>query len=121
LGGKVEKEHSPEEIIYNKLVRDKIPEIIKADGKLPETRELTNDEVIQMLKQKAVEEAQELLEADEIDELKLEMSDVLEVLASLAERMGIEMSEVEQIRQSRAETRGRFEKGIFLLKTIKEF
>ncbi|MCI0711669.1 MAG: nucleoside triphosphate pyrophosphohydrolase [Chloroflexi bacterium] len=53
---------------YNKLVRDNIPEIIAANG--------------QALRQKLVEEAQEVLQAKP-DELVNELADVYEVLDAL--------------------------------------
>ena len=105
---------------YNKLVRDGIVDIIHADGLKTETRELSSEEVVKELLLKAVEEAKELSEAEGTEEITKEMSDVLEVLHSLAERLGISMDEVEQLRQIRAAKRGRFEKGTFLIRTYRE-
>lgn len=42
--------------VYNKLVRDKIPTIIEADGKKCETEILSDDEYIKMLDVKLDEE-----------------------------------------------------------------
>ncbi len=105
---------------YNKLVRDRIPEIIVADGLQVETRDLTQPEIVQELLRKVVEEAKELSEAEGTDDISKEMSDVLEILISLSERLGISMDEVEKLRKVRAEKRGRFEKGIYLVRTYKE-
>lgn len=105
---------------YGKLVRDRIPEIIEADGLSVETRELTSEETLHYLKIKAVEEAKELAEAKGIDEIKKEMSDVLEILQSLADRLEINMSEIEDLRLKRANSRGRFKDGIYLVKTWKD-
>jgi predicted house-cleaning noncanonical NTP pyrophosphatase (MazG superfamily) len=110
----------PSEAIYEKLVRDRIPEIIEADGVRAETRELGQEEIIDLLKQKTVEEARELVEAKEIEDVKKEIADLEEVLKSLKERLGVSEAEIEEIRQKRAEGRGRFEKGIFLIRTYKE-
>ena len=110
----------PSEATYNKLVRDKIPSIIEADGLRVETKKLSETEIIELLKQKAAEEGQELAEAKEIEDVKKEMADVLEVLQSLAEKLQIEMSEIELIRQERAKNRGRFQNGVFLERTYKE-
>jgi len=109
----------PDNMEYNKLVRDGIPEIISADGLSAETRELTEKEVIVELLKKAVEEAVELSEAEGTEEITKEMSDVLEVLHSLADRLGITMEAVEQMRQIRAAKRGRFENGTFLVRTYR--
>jgi predicted house-cleaning noncanonical NTP pyrophosphatase (MazG superfamily) len=109
----------PDNAEYNKLVRDGIVDIIQADGLNTEIRELSPEEVVQELLKKAVEEATELSEAEGTEEIEKEMADVLEVLHSLSERLGISMEEVEQLRQIRAAKRGRFEKGTYLVRTYK--
>jgi predicted house-cleaning noncanonical NTP pyrophosphatase (MazG superfamily) len=109
----------PDNKEYNKLVRDSIPEIITADGLSVETRELTEKEVVEELLKKAVEEANELAEAQGTEEITKEMSDVLEVLHSLSDRLGISMEVVEQMRQIRAAKRGRFENGTYLIRTYR--
>lgn len=109
----------PSEAVYNKLVRDRIPEIISADGSKAETRLLKPEEVIDLLKKKTVEEAGELVEAEGVEEVKKEIADLEEVLKSLRERLNIKADEIEEIRQKRAEGRGRFEKGIYLIRTYK--
>lgn len=62
--------------VYNKLVRDKIPEIIKADGKECKTHILSKDEYIAALETKLNEEVAEYQEDKNLEE----MADVLEVL-----------------------------------------
>jgi predicted house-cleaning noncanonical NTP pyrophosphatase (MazG superfamily) len=118
--GKIMGKKYPDNMQYDKLVRDRIPEIIEADGVKAETRELASEEIIDLLKQKTIEEGQELAEATEIDDVKKEIADLEEVLRSLRERLNISDAEIEEIRQKRADARGRFEKGIFLIKTYKE-
>lgn len=121
MGETSESKEYPDEEVYNKLVRDRIPEIIEADGLVAETRILEQDEYLELLKKKLLEEGQELAEVDSSDrtETVKEMSDVLEVLRSLAEEQGIEMSEVEKVMEERAEKRGRFKSRIFLESTRK--
>ncbi|MEK7447351.1 MAG: nucleoside triphosphate pyrophosphohydrolase [Patescibacteria group bacterium] len=111
----------PDEEVYNKLVRDRIPEIIERDGKVSETRILSKEELIPLLGEKLDEEVRELLEVlgTDREETIKEMSDVLEVLRSLAEEQSMEMSEIEEVMEERAEKRGRFKQGIFLEKTRK--
>ena len=110
----------PKSAVYNKLVRDRIPAIIESDGLKVEVRSLDEAEIVNELMKKVVEEATELSVADGTEEISKEMSDVLETLVSLSERLGLSMDEIEKLRLIRAEKRGRFEKGIFLVRTYEE-
>ena len=92
-----------------KLVRDKIPEIIIADGKKPITRILDNEEYLQELDKKLNEEIAEY-QADKSIE---EMADVLEVLFAICEARGHAVEELMKIRNGKRENRGGFEKKIF--------
>ncbi len=96
--------------MYNKLVRDKIPEIIRADGKKLKSRILSDEEHLQALLKKLEEECKELIEAKNVEEL----ADVHEVLLALAEALGIKPEELEKVRQDKATKRGGFKKRIFL-------
>ena len=93
-----------------KLVRDKIPEIIIADGKKPITRIMDNDEYLQELDKKLNEEIAEY-QADKSIE---EMADVLEVLFAICEARGYSVEELMEVRNCKREKRGGFEKKIFL-------
>lgn len=103
------------EINYEKLVRDKIPEIILDDGQVPVTRILGSSEYRRALLEKLVEEAKELLESD--GDLG-ERADVAEVLGALDVVLGYSKDEVENARLKKAEERGGFEQNIFLEKVI---
>ena len=92
-----------------KLVRDKIPEIIIADGKKPITRILDNEEYLQELDKKLIEEIAEY-QADKSIE---EMADVLEVLFAICEARGHSVEELMKIRNGKRENCGGFEKKIF--------
>lgn len=70
-------------IVYNKLVRDRIPEIIAASGKKANYRVLTDDEYKQALKYKLLEEVNELLAAQTKREMQEEIADIKEVIASI--------------------------------------
>ena len=96
--------------VYNKLVRDKIPEIIAADGKKLKSRILNDEEHLEALFKKLEEEVAELAEARNIDE----MADVHEVLKALAEALQIHPDELEKVRASKAAKRGAFQQKIFL-------
>jgi predicted house-cleaning noncanonical NTP pyrophosphatase (MazG superfamily) len=102
-----------EKYFHNKLVRDKILEIIKADNGQYESRILDDIEFEVELKKKLVEEAVELQKASE-EEIIGELADVLELVKSIAAYKGIEYSVVEEKQVSKKEKRGGFEKKIYL-------
>ncbi|MFC4321313.1 nucleoside triphosphate pyrophosphohydrolase [Litchfieldia salsa] len=105
--------------VYNKLVRDRIPEIIEKTGKTFTTRILSNDdEYIKELKKKSYEELEEYMNA-ESNALE-ELADVLEIIHALAEGHGSSIEEVEAIRKEKAEKRGGFQEKIFLIEVEDE-
>lgn len=97
-------------IYHNKLVRDKIPEIITSAGKQAVTRVLRDEEYLAELDRKLTEECAEY-QADKSIE---EMADVLEVLYAIAEARGYSVEELERVRAAKAEKRGGFADRIFL-------
>ena len=96
--------------IYNKLVRDKIPEIIENDNKTCSTRIVDDKEYLDSLNTKLQEELKEYLESEEVEEL----ADLEEVLRAVLKAKGVEYSDFEKIRLSKVEKRGAFDKKIFL-------
>ncbi len=102
-----------EKIIYNKLVRNKIPEIIEASGKTCETEILSNEEYLQMLDKKLDEELAEYHQEQDIEEL----ADLLEVLYATAKARGYSIEELNHVRIEKQKARGGFDKKI-LLKTV---
>ncbi len=96
--------------VYNKLVRDRIPEIIRADGKALKSRILSDEEHLEALLTKLEEELAELKEARNIEEL----ADVHEVLRALTDALGIDHEELENVRSDKAAKRGGFQQKIFL-------
>lgn len=102
--------------IYNKLVRDKIPEIIKADqGRAPKTRVLANEEFIIELLKKLKEEAEELVLAkDDKLELPKEIGDVYEVIDAIIEYYNLDRDKIMKLKNERQQKRGGFKKKIFL-------
>lgn len=97
-------------IEYNKLVRDKIPEIIEADGKTVITMSIEGLKLKQALVKKLSEEGEEYLEGLETEEI----ADLLEVLHGLMEAQGVSYEEVERIRLDKKEQRGGFSEGLIL-------
>ncbi|MBT2641921.1 nucleoside triphosphate pyrophosphohydrolase [Bacillus sp. ISL-41] len=100
--------------IYNKLVRDRIPEIIHQSGKLFYTRTLSQEEYIKELKNKAFEELNEYTQSASNQEAAEELADLLEVMHSLAEVHGYTFDQIEEIRQRKSEVRGGFRERVFL-------
>jgi len=98
---------------YNKLVRDNIPEICRANGAEPETRILSEEEYKVEVRKKLGEEAAEYVQDDNLEEL----ADILELVKANAETKGSSLEEVEKIRAKKAEERGGFTKRIFLIST----
>lgn len=96
--------------IYNKLVRDKIPEIIEADGKICATHILSEEEYIAALEAKLNEEVAEY----QMDKNLEEMADVLEVLQSICVARGYTLEELEAVRAKKAAEKGGFAERIFL-------
>lgn len=95
---------------YNKLIRDKIPEIISASGKKANCRILSKDEYIKELDQKLDEECAEYQTDKNIEEL----ADILEVIYAIAEARGYSATELERIRLEKSEKCGGFSQRIFL-------
>lgn len=95
---------------YNKLVRDKIPEIIAAAGNSCTTRTLSNAEYMQALDDKLLEEMDEYQQSHEVEELV----DLLEVIYAAAEARGCTAVVLNELRKDKAEKRGRFTRRILL-------
>ena len=97
--------------VYNKLVRDKIPEIIfENDRKTCKTRVLDTDEYLKELNIKLQEELKEYLESGDVEEL----ADLEEVLRAILDVKNVSYEEFENIRKAKADKRGAFAKRIFL-------
>ena len=103
-------------IVYNKLVRDRIPEIIAADGKTCETRLLSDEEYLAMLDEKLNEELREYQESKSMEEL----ADLMEVMRAVMVARRSSFEEVEEIRRKKAEKRGGFEKKLLLMSVSAE-
>lgn len=100
---------------YNKLVRDRIPEIITGNGKTCSTRILDEEENRAELRTKLVEELNEYLEAANDTDAMEELADLLELLHALTAVHGSTVEQLESIRANKAEKRGGFKDRIFLI------
>ena len=98
-------------VIYNKLVRDRIPEMIEAQGETPHIRILEQEEFLQHLEAKVDEEVGEYHRDKNAEEL----ADILEVVFALAEANGCSRAELMEVYQKKHDARGGFGKRIFLI------
>ncbi len=97
-------------IVYNKLVRDKIPEIIEKSGKKCEIAVLSDEKYIKALEQKLSEELLEYQQSGEIEEL----ADLLEVIYATAQARGYSIERLHQVRDEKKNARGGFANKIHL-------
>ena len=95
---------------YNKLIRDKIPEIIKVAGKQSVVEVMNEEEYIEALDCKLSEELAEY----QADKSLEELADLLEVMYAVAKARGYSVEELESVRKEKAEKRGGFEKRLRL-------
>ena len=104
------------EIIYDKLVRDKIPEIIENSGKQCEIEILSDEKYLEMIDKKLDEEIAEYHKDKNIEEL----ADLLEVVYTATKARGYSIDDLEKVRAEKSEKRGGFDKKILLKKVIEE-
>lgn len=96
--------------IYNKLVRDNIPEIIRNSGETPHISFLDDASYLKELRKKLLEETNEFLESEEI----VELADILEVIEALAKAKGISLDEIMNLKIKKSIKNGAFDKRLFL-------
>ncbi len=97
---------------YNKLVRDKIPEIIKQDNKTPMIHIAENSEYWEKLKQKLLEEVNEFI----VEPTNEELADILEVVDAICDFKHFNKQELIHLKQQKVNKRGGFKKRIILEK-----
>ena len=102
--------------IYNKMVRDRIPEIIEASGKSCVTEILSDEEYLKMIDTKLDEELAEYHKDQNIEEL----ADLLEVIRAAVIARGYSIEELEKVRAEKAAKRGVFEKKMLLKEVIED-
>ena len=98
-------------MVYNKLVRDKIPQIIKDQGEHPQVRILSDTEYSDALDQKLKEETAEFFADKNLEEL----ADILEVVYAQAENLGFTKEELHVCYEKKHEKRGGFQDRVFLI------
>ena len=92
-----------------KLVRDKIPEIIKADGKEPITRVLSEHEFLNELDKKLIEEVEEY----QADKSLEELADIVEIVYTICEARGYTIEDLMEIKAQKKDKRGGFKDRIY--------
>ncbi len=97
--------------IYNKLVRDKIPNNINSQkGKRAIYRQMDNEEYLKELNRKVLEEAKEFIEANDVEEL----ADVMEVIESIMKSKDITWDEVRKVQRAKRDLKGGFDSKLYL-------
>lgn len=105
------------EKVYNKLVRDNIPNIIRNNNEEPITRILSDAEYKNELEKKLYEEYQEVIEATGEDRIE-ELADMLEVMKALAKLENKTLEDIINTSEQKNKNRGAFNEKIFLEKVI---
>lgn len=100
--------------VHNKLVRDRIPEIIEGSGKSCLTEVLSNDAYIQALDAKLNEELDEYQKSKSLEEL----ADLLEVMGAVVRARGYTWDDLTRVRKEKRTQRGAFNQRIFLKEVI---
>jgi predicted house-cleaning noncanonical NTP pyrophosphatase (MazG superfamily) len=101
-------------IKYNKLVRDKIPEIIEADGKKAVVEVLDMNKCREFLNVKLAEELLEYQESGSIEEL----ADIMEIIYALIDSKGISREQFDKVRMDKLNERGGFKKRLLLKEVV---
>ena len=100
--------------VYNKLIRDKIPQIIEDSGKKAIIEKVTDQEYLDLLNAKLGEELQEYLDSQSVEEL----ADLVEVVYAILEHKEVSQQEFEDIRKQKVEERGAFRDKLLLKEVI---
>lgn len=101
--------------VYNKLIRDKIPDIIKKENKKFNIRILDDEEFKFEIIKKIGEEYQELLNSKNNDEEIEELADLFELIITLSGVFDLSLDELNTYRMTKKEKRGGFDEKIFLI------
>ena len=104
--------------IYNKLVRDKIPDTInKAEGRKANYKILSDEEYLKELDKKLFEEAHEFVEEHSVEEL----ADLAEVISAIMKIKGISMENVMEARKIKNDKKGAFENKVYLIDVEQDY
>lgn len=97
----------------DKLIRDKLPQIMRASGIQVFERVMEKDEYLKRLKDKLLEEAKEVIASGSEKEMREELADLLEVMLSLAKAYGMEFADIQQSAEQKRADKGGFDNRIY--------
>ena len=104
--------------VYNKLVRDKIPENINnTEGRKANYKILSNEEYLIELDKKLFEEAHEFIEEHSVEEL----ADLIEVISAIMKSKNISLDDVEKARKIKNDKKGKFDNKIYLIDVEQDY
>lgn len=104
---------------YNKLIRDRILEVIEEAGEKPYFRTLKKEEYVEEIKKKILEEAKELIEAEDEKEVVNEIIDIQELIDVFISEIYLTKSQLRKLQKEKNKKKGGFKKRLFLIKTEK--
>lgn len=107
-----------ERIDFNKLVRDKIPDVIIDKGENVEILRLHSEALLEALRRKIVEEALEVADSKTTQQLIEELADLQEVILAISRHINTSSHQINKVRSKKKAARGGFENGTMLAKTI---
>ena len=99
---------------FNKLIRNKLPKKMIEEGVIINGLELDHEQYVLKLKEKLLEEALEVQEASDTENIKIEVADVLEVVKALMKAYDITETEIEEARLLKASVNGVFDSNCFI-------
>jgi len=102
---------------FYKLVRDKIPINIESKGEKARTIKIPSNDLLQFIKEKAIEEALEFYFEKKEDKIIEELADMYEIIRSACKIFGMPVNELVRIADNKTEKKGAFETGVILLNT----
>lgn len=102
---------------YNKLIRDKIPEIISESGEKPTVKVLNKKQFKEALRKKLVKESVELSCANNKKEIVNELADITELIDWICREYRLDKNSLKKHRIEKNKKRGSFRSKLFLIKT----
>lgn len=100
--------------IYNKLIRDKIPQIVERSGNQAVIENVNGEEYLNLLNEKLREELQEYIESQSVEEL----ADIVEVVYAILDYKNVSIDDFETLRKKKVNERGAFKERLLLKKVI---
>jgi predicted house-cleaning noncanonical NTP pyrophosphatase (MazG superfamily) len=97
----------------DKLIRDNLPQIMRASGIQVFERVMEKDEYLKRLKDKLLEEAKEVIASGSAKEMREELADLLEVMLALVKVYGMEFTDIQQAAEQKRADKGGFDNRIY--------